>query len=95
VIILHFYARDGLLLKREVSPQPATIASSQQVDLWQEAKLVERLVVTNAGTRETLKPVPSPEGRRVGRKALRRLMGEGIDVQAGSFLRKQWLVMKR
>lgn len=52
-----------------------------QVDPWQKAKDVETMVATNAATGETLKPVPSPGGKRVSRKALRRLVGEGIGVQ--------------
>lgn len=52
-----------------------------QVDPHHKARAVETMTVTNGLTNEDIKVVPSPGGRRVGRKALRRLVAEGIDVQ--------------
>jgi hypothetical protein len=54
-----------------------------QVDPWYKAQSVESMTVTNGLDGSTIKVVPSPGGRRVGRKATRKLIAEGIDVQVG------------
>lgn len=52
-----------------------------QVDPWYKAQAVECMTVTNGLDGGTIKVVPSPGGRRVGRKATRKLFAEGIDVK--------------
>lgn len=57
-----------------------------QVDPFYKAQPVENMTVTNGSDGSTIKVVPSPGGRRVARKALRRLLGEGVDVKVGVLL---------
>jgi hypothetical protein len=52
-----------------------------QVDPFYKAQPVEIMTVTNGKDGSAIKVVPSPGGRRVGRKAMRRLIAEGIDVK--------------
>ena len=52
-----------------------------QVDPWYTAQPVESMTVTNGLDGTTIKVVPSPGGRRVGRKATRKLVAESIDVK--------------
>ncbi|KAK5164743.1 uncharacterized protein LTR77_009406 [Saxophila tyrrhenica] len=52
-----------------------------QVDPFYKAQPVESMTVTNGLDGSAIKVVPSPGGRRVGRKATRRLMAEGIDIK--------------
>jgi hypothetical protein len=52
-----------------------------QVDPFYKVQPVETMTVTNGLDGSPIKRVPSPGGRRVGRKALRKLMAEGIDVK--------------
>jgi predicted NAD/FAD-dependent oxidoreductase len=56
-----------------------------QVNPWQAAQPVEIMTVTNGKDGSAIKFVPSPGGRRVGRKALRKLLAEGIDVQVSAY----------
>lgn len=55
-----------------------------QVDPWYQAQPVESMTVTNGLDGSTIKVVPSPGGRHVGRRAAKRLLSEGIDVQVTS-----------
>jgi hypothetical protein len=55
-----------------------------QVDPFYKVQPVETMTVTNGLDGSAIKKVPSPGGRRVGRKALRKLVAEGIDVKVGS-----------
>lgn len=52
-----------------------------QVDPFYKAQPVENMTVTNGLDGSTIKVVPSPGGRRVARKALRKLLAEGIDIK--------------
>lgn len=75
----YFWSADYLpyLLPKELVDRLQEI----QVDPWYEAQPVECMTVTNGLDGSTIKTVPSPGGRRVGRKATRKLFTEGIDVQ--------------
>ncbi|KAK6435283.1 hypothetical protein LTR95_008529 [Oleoguttula sp. CCFEE 5521] len=52
-----------------------------QVDPFYKAQPVESMTVTNGLDGSAIKVVPSPGGRRVGRKAIRKLFAEHIDIQ--------------
>lgn len=65
-----------------------------QVDPWYQVQPIETMTKTNGLDGSTIKTVPSQGGRRVGRKAARKLFLEGIDVQVAqsfpfSFARAQ------
>ncbi len=57
-----------------------------QVNPHRPDPLTQTMIVTNGATGETIKEVPSPGGRRVGRRAFRKLLGEGMDVRVGGLL---------
>lgn len=58
-----------------------------QVDPFYEAQPIESMMtVTNGLDGSAIKVVASPGGRRVGRKAVRRLLSEGIDVKVCMWL---------
>ncbi|PGG97351.1 hypothetical protein AJ79_09222 [Helicocarpus griseus UAMH5409] len=52
-----------------------------QVNPWESAKDVETMAVVNVKTGGTIREDPSPGGGRVGRRALRKLMSEQIEVK--------------
>lgn len=54
-----------------------------QVDPWYTPQPIENMTVTNGADGSTIKVVPSKGGRRVGRRATRKLFSEGINVQVG------------
>jgi hypothetical protein len=59
-----------------------------QVDPWYTSQPIECMTVTNGLDGSTIKVVPSPGGRRVGRKATRKLFAEGIDVKVRQYRRR-------